>query len=317
MTVCIAAITKLASDRKGIVLCADWKRGGMMGSSETSLKIRPLSRHWVTMTAGDEAEVNAVVPILRDTFAAADVIDETNIVELIRSALTKRKNAKADELIRGQYGVSYEAFVSSWQEKLPQELYRDAMLYIRDMKIDADFIIAGFQGGYPMVIDTDAFGRVHIREDFSTIGEATYLAQSVLLQREQIEVRELPFTLYTVFEAKKYAESVSSVGKATYISVLESHGHETMIPQATHDWLNAQWAALGPKHLNSLGPMPPTPLDGDPPTQWPGLLSDLMGVNVPATVTPSVDAPIEGEESSAPSEQTGPQTHPIEGHEPF
>jgi 20S proteasome alpha/beta subunit len=182
VTVCIAAITKLGDGQKGIVLCADWKRGGMMGSSETSLKVHKIGERFHVLTAGDEAEVNAVVPLLRHSFLTAASIDETNIADLVRSALTKRKRAKADELIRGQYGVDYDTFVSSWQNSLPPELYRDAMLFVRDMRVDADFIIAGFYGPHriPIVIDTDASGRVHIREDFTAIGEATYVAQSVL-----------------------------------------------------------------------------------------------------------------------------------------
>ena len=53
-------------------------------------------------------------------------------------------------------------------------------------------------------------------------------------------------TVYCVYEAKKYAERVSSVGKATFLVVVRPNGSSTMLAAKGRLYLDEQFAKYGP-----------------------------------------------------------------------
>ncbi len=83
------------------------------------------------------------------------------------------------------------------------------------------------------------------------IGEGAYLAQSVLLQRGHSDVKSLEETLYCVYEAKRYAERVSSVGKDTLLVIVYANGKtETVTPQG-FEFLAKKFSEYGPRQLGN------------------------------------------------------------------
>jgi hypothetical protein len=64
-----------------------------------------------------------------------------------------------------------------------------------------------------LIIHADEDGKVVVVEDFAVIGDGGYLAQSVLLHREHTDRKSLEQTIYTVYEAKRYAEGSRTVGR--------------------------------------------------------------------------------------------------------
>jgi len=177
-------------------------------------------------------------------------------VGLVRNALNARKKEKSDELTQGRYALSYDDFVKIGKEKFPPEIYRDTMAEIGNMKMGATCIIAGFTeiaAGrmQPMLIETDGNGRVAVVEDFTAIGEGAYLAQSALFQRSHIDVASLSKTLYCAFEAKKYAERVSSVGTVTSITVIYGDGTAKNVSMAGLNRLLQLFNQFGPQNIPS------------------------------------------------------------------
>ena len=113
--------------------------------------------------------------------------------------------------------------------------------------MDAECILAGFlSNGFPILVLARQ-GNVCICDDFAVAGEGSYLAQSVLLHREHTEVFPLERGVYSVFEAKKYAERVSSVGKMTYLGILRPD--KPLLFSAGDDGLDNMFQQYGPKPL--------------------------------------------------------------------
>lgn len=249
MTICIAAICESAAKSPKIVLCSDTKGSSHLGTTYQAFKEDNLGDYWNCLAAGLEDECIAIVAILRRIFIAKDVIDETNIVPLIREGLQQRKIEKADELILGKWGMSYAAFRKAKAE-FPDALFERDMLEVANITLAADFIIAGFlEDGFPMILETDRNAVVKIRENYCVIGEGAYLAQSGLMHRDHSEHDTLARTLYSVFEAKKYAQRISTVGPETRITI---HGFESPPPQTLSEKGEAHLADLFERH----GPRP-------------------------------------------------------------
>jgi hypothetical protein len=258
MTVCIAATCEMGVHGK-IVLCTDWKLSEPLGSAEIKFKQRNLAPSWILLTAGDEPDINVMYRALRTRFCAQDTIDETNAVELVRNVIAEQKRIKADEYTRSKYGLSYDDFLNIGKDKLPSELYREAMTEIRDMRIETECIVAEIANGFPMLIKTDNAGRTTIREDFAVVGEGGYLAQTVLLYRAHTDINSLAQTIYTVYEAKKYAEGATSVGEFTTLSILHSDGSREQIMKTGRAILQTYYKKFGPQEIDPGILFPPKP----------------------------------------------------------
>ena len=222
MTICIAAACQ-EGDEFRLVLCTDRLASSGLGTSDSMLKTRVLPHNARCLTAGTEADILAMIPILRNHLRPVKSMGEKDVAAAIREALAERKKEKADEYIRGQFGFSYDELINFGKKKLPLEDYREALNSVRDIKIDSGMIIAGFEHQkYPLLLETDGDGRVITHEDFAVIGSGKYLASAALLQREHVNVHPLARAIYTVYEAKKFAERVSSVGKRTSMTILKA-----------------------------------------------------------------------------------------------
>jgi 20S proteasome alpha/beta subunit len=251
MTICIAAScdSRRNSEAK-LIVAFDWKVSTVIGTAETKHKLTHLPNGWSCLCAGNEAEAIALVSLLRQQFGGEGrIINETNVVQLFRNALNLRKKEKADELVQGRYALSYDDFLKTGKEKLPTDIYRDTIAEIGIMTLRADCIIVGFIAGDTYIIETDSKGHVSIVEDFAAIGEGAYLAQSALLHRGHIDSSQLSASLYRVFEAKKYAERVSSVG--TYTSLQVFYGDRTVkrITKSGLDFLLEKYKRFGPQQV--------------------------------------------------------------------
>jgi hypothetical protein len=112
MTICIAAICDENTDDRKIILCTDRKVGGALGTAETMLKSRTLGvAEWRCLTSGTDTEILCALRLLKNHFGRASYIDERNVLKLARDALNERKKDKADELIQGKFGISYDEFL--------------------------------------------------------------------------------------------------------------------------------------------------------------------------------------------------------------
>jgi hypothetical protein len=251
MTVCIAATCDGGIGESKIVVCTDQKIGGALGSAETMLKARTICKNWWCLTAGTDSEIFAINILLRKHFHAASYVDDRNIVTLVRAALNERKMDKANELIQGKYAISYTEFLTTGKDRLPPDLFRSAAAEVELMDLDAAFIIFGYIGKFPWLIETNGHSQVKIREDFAVVGQGAYLAQASMLHRGHSDIDTLGKTLYSVYEAKKFAEGAPSVGKNTVQSVIYQDGRNELTSVKADNLLEAHYKKYGPRVIDS------------------------------------------------------------------
>lgn len=250
MTVCIATTCDLGTGDPKIILCSDWLTSGALGRAETKFKQRILHKNWNLLMAGAESDMNSLATSFRGAFLRhKPSIDETNVVQIVRDCLFARKKEKADELIRGRHAISYDDLLNFGKEKLPADIFREAIASVRDLDLGAEFIIAGFADGFPIIIETDVHGSAKIREDFAVIGEGCHLAQSVLLHRQHSDLKPLSNALYIAYEAKKYAEGASSVGANTMLAILTKDGKQSTLTLEGRNFLSEKYKKYGPQNL--------------------------------------------------------------------
>ena len=256
VTVCIAAAC-LAEGKNRIVLCSDWLASSGIGSAETHLKTHRLADNWWSLESGTSYEINALRNRLIESFLSAQSstgIDDNNIIDIVKTPLHQRKAEKIDDYVRRRFAISYGDFLEHGKERLPETQFRGAFADISGISLNAEFVIAGFVGGGRVwLIETDQFGEVKIRDDFATVGEGAILAQAALLQREHIDVRSVEETVYCVYEAKKYAEKVRSVGRITGLSIVSFDGPVKRFRLGEGmNFLDKKYAEFGPRPVQKF-----------------------------------------------------------------
>lgn len=247
MTVCIAAVCRTDAGPR-VVLCTDQKAGSALGSAETALKQRTLGRNWISLTAGSESGIEALISVYRAQLNKMGQPNRQNIDEVIRAPISQRKRQLAEEYVQAKLAVSYEYFLDQGREKLPPDMFNDIIRSIASLNLDADFVIAGFISGFPDIYSVNSKGMVCATDEFAVAGEGGYLASAALLRRGQNNILTLEQTLYNVYEAKKYAEAVGSVGKSTVLSVLAPERSD-MMTISVYTELAEMFSKYGPQSL--------------------------------------------------------------------
>jgi hypothetical protein len=141
----------------------------------------------------------------------------------LQSSVEERKNQKSADFVGSKFGISYNDFLSIGKEKFPAKIFEDAFAMIGNILVGADAIIAGFVAGDPFICRISSDGTTSIRDGFTAIGEGSLLARSALLHRGMQEDTPLIPALYSVYEAKKLAERVPSVGETTTVAIKMPH----------------------------------------------------------------------------------------------
>jgi hypothetical protein len=215
------------------------------------------------MSAGMDHEIASAVTVFRQHFDAEDCIDETNIKVIIEKALAQLKRTKVDAYFRSTYSMTYDEFIRSGLDKLAPDKYSGALERVRLISVDADFIFAGFTPDQqPMLLVTHD-GQAHIHENFVTIGEGAILASASLISRGHTEIDTLDRALYHVFEAKRYSETVRSVGNSTSMHVFHADGASSLIMPNAMVYLDAAYSVFGPKAVPAAFVIPKEHLISD------------------------------------------------------
>ena len=250
MTICIAAICR-TDPEPGIVLCTDGKAGNILGSHEQVLKDRDMPGGWRCLTAGSDDDIYSLLPLFRREIGKLlPTIDETNIKPALEEAMRQRKTQKADGYTTAKWGMTFEQFRKA-RGDFPEADFRADMEAIGRDAINADCLLAGFlSDGVPLLLQAHGSFPVAIRENYAVAGTGAELAQSVLQHREYYDSSSLPGALYTVYEAKRYAERVATVGKATFMSVIRVGEMIKAVSDEGYRYLDAQFKRFGPQPIN-------------------------------------------------------------------
>ena len=250
MTVCIAGVSQLINDPH-IVICSDWQDSSQLGTAEVSFKQRLIGKGWTYMAAGNSTEINALRNLYGIHIRRVDAIDEANIVSVMQAPLHVRKRQKIEQLIQGRVGISYDDFLQFGREKFSETVFRGVSAAIDRMTLDAELILVGFIDKSPWLLSGAGDGTIEIHENFASIGEGKYLAQSSLTQRNCNDTMKLPEMVYLVYEAKRNAETVASVGSFTTLQVQDANGLHKYINSEGKKWLSGHYDKLAPQKINS------------------------------------------------------------------
>jgi hypothetical protein len=257
VTICIAAACH--HSREGgpkIILCSDWRISGPLGSSDTKHKQDWLPGGHRCLIAGDPREATAIVHMMRAKFLAAGKINETNIKKLVEDSLYERRVEKRNALAQAEFGMSHSEVMQFGKERLPTEHFIRYLDQASMIRVGAEFIVAGFSEHADIILETNGNCDVSMLEDFSCIGEGATLAHASLLHRGISAITDFGVALYYVYEAKKAAERVNSVGKSTLISTIHDDGtyHNIVIDKI--GYLDEQYSKYGPQQVPLLIPVP-------------------------------------------------------------
>jgi hypothetical protein len=250
MTVCIAAICEDGADEK-LVLCSDRKLSSGLGSADVGKKDFLLPHAWRMLTAGNEGDYRALLKLYQLELLGRPKPSFATVDEVLKAPLFRRKQQIADSYIKKRFAITHAEFVANGKERLPADLYHDAMQRIGRMDLGAEVILAGHVEGMAEIYYTDADGSLHAVTNFATIGEGADLAHSILMRREQNTWSSLSATIYSVYEAKRYAESIGSVGKDTTISVVGQDGERKLLSFDLDKQLETAYEKYGPQKLPS------------------------------------------------------------------
>jgi hypothetical protein len=195
----------------------------------------------------------ALVRLYRLQFKDPQNLRYDNIDASMKAPLHKRRVQLVDEYLQRRFAMSHAEFLNN-KDKLPQELYFDATQRLGQLKINAELIIAGFIDGTPEIYYTDTEGTARPANHFAVIGEGEYIAQSAMLRRQHSDWSDLTNTLYSVWEAKRLAQVIGSVGEETQTSILIPGAARRLLSFELEAQLDEWFGKYGPKKIkrNSL-----------------------------------------------------------------
>lgn len=248
MTIGIAATCDFGTHHPKVILCSDWQVTSELGAAQTHFKEWHLGKNWHCLYAGKPPSARALIFGLRNKILQhSSDIDETNIVSIIQSALNERKFSLCNEFVQGRYAMSYDAFLSSGKTNLPADRFLSAVHAIENIVLGAEFLITGFIFGYPIIIQTDQRCGVSIKESFACIGEGSYLAHASLMHRAHDEMGPLGTSIYSVYEAKKWAERNRTVGDMTAMDIYSKDGTRKLVSLKGKNILDKNFGDYGPR----------------------------------------------------------------------
>jgi hypothetical protein len=256
MTVCIAAICDWTTDDPKIVQCSDKRSSSGWGTLENRFKVRPLTGGWTLMCAGSENEISAVTRLLEskliDAVGTGTALDESTIGPILDGTLEARKRQRIESLVQSRYGISYDEFRDNGKAKFPDDLFRNLMYEVHEIRIDIELILTGFASDSPLIFEaSQGSGHAVIRDDFAVIGSGSPLAQSVMLHRQHHTQNALPETAYRVFEAKRYAEGETGVGRDYSLIVSSPRDRHEMLSVEGMGWMDETYRKYGPRRIPS------------------------------------------------------------------
>ncbi len=231
MTLCIAAACQENSEPR-FVLCSDTKASyGALGSRHHTVKVDVLGRGWTVQLAGASIGV------------ARDFIDDLKPI-FSNAATPLTTPAQVEDVV--------SRTLNQRQQVQP---------------LMGGLLLSGFIARTPIIVsawdDDQNVMHVERQEAYAAIGEGRDAAYVMLNHREYREGLPIQTATYLVYEAKRIAEQVGSVGKD--LSVIcwqapsgQSTPHEKanlkLLNGAALDLLNQLFQRLGPQPLPTIVP---------------------------------------------------------------
>ena len=242
MTVCISAH---CFKENTLVLASDSMVSTGDMSSETLVKIRGLTRHWITHFAGNDVSVvELIFREVKKNIALAGQETTEAIVNAFIQAIQSQLTSRAENEVLLPLGYTLQEFKASGLAQLGSENFSRLLFQIQQQQLDVQFLISGFDNGAAEIFTVSPPGRVsdYTNVGFWAIGSGqTNALGSLFNQQYAAKFTPLDHCIYRVCEAKFNSESAVGIGKGTNIALLRPDGTRLTVPQKRIDELREIW----------------------------------------------------------------------------
>ena len=250
VTICIAAMCNDGHpDGKCLICCTDWRATSELGTTDMFHKQAPLFHGFVCLLAGDTSEATLVSRLMKAKFMAANSVDETNVVDLVKQSLYARRAQRRNALAQQRFGIDHDEILKIGKDKLPPEHLSRYLDMAATIRLESEFVVAGMTQNDDFILETTSACDVVMPSNFGCAGEGEFLARSSLLHREIDHLTPVDTALYYVFEAKKAAERVKSVGTTTLLTLLYKDGRDLRVRFDKMEELDRLYRAYGPQRV--------------------------------------------------------------------
>jgi hypothetical protein len=264
MTVCIAAVCNhLKKDR--IILCHDWQGTyNSLGFSDQFDKQRYLGKNWMALVSGDLSQADELCAILYGSLDRG-TIDENVALKLVREGVFEYKKRLIDQFLQGSYGIDHDKLCGKGKEIFPEILLDQIHRDVGNVNLGVDILITGFfqsedyatgdkflEPCIIRVLGTSSQALdVSLQSPFSCIGDGGHSALASLLYRGHNDRWKLKKTVYAVYEAKRLAEILPTVGTSTSVYVQSEDEPLRYINNEGFSQCGKMFAVFGPKRIRT------------------------------------------------------------------
>jgi hypothetical protein len=222
MTVAIGA---LCEDGKAVVLAADRQVShlafGMRGEGP-DCKIAIIPPGVLLAAAGEPPSGSFLDSLKKDSSSQQSA---PGMAKLVAKACVELWRERVEQAFLWRYAQKdYASFLeAAGRGELPPDIVKDIWGMVKQSPMDGMSFLVGGTGEQRAelyaVVEPDGTRSLD-SPGFGAIGAGSNLAMAVLYQNQNIKHMGLPQAVYTVYEAKKAAESTFHVGKATDMAVI-------------------------------------------------------------------------------------------------
>ena len=123
------------------------------------------------------------------------------------------------------YSIDFDFVKEILRNKILNEFQNQILIGITKVKLNTAILLIGFEENNAKISEISETGIESFNQiNFHTIGSGSIQAQNTLLFQNHSKDNDLKTTLYNVYKAKKNAEAMQGVGKATDIGYLNEKG---------------------------------------------------------------------------------------------
>lgn len=182
---------------------------------------------WHALMADDPSKAAEVTATFRSVLQPEE-FTLNNITDKLSEAACLHKEKLCNRWARQKLGVSYERFLTQGEREFSPEIRNRFLYQIETLNFGCDLLIFGFlTQDDPRLFTCDHFGEIADEQDFAAIGSGSFVAESVLFQRQQHRQRSMSATLYCLYEAfrlttKTKAPGVGEVPNAAVIAPVDA-----------------------------------------------------------------------------------------------
>lgn len=248
MTICIAALCN-AGD--GIVTASDHMLSTEdFSADDMALKMESISKNWKAMFAAED--LSYIVPVLDGTQKTLgsylSEYDLDDVATAMQTSFLKERKKKTEVGILSPLGFTVESFASTGLKKLGAPLFRQLAQEIREVRLDVEFLVYGFDrngDGHIFSIRDPGEIKYRDRSGLWAIGTGKYRALSSLFFHSCSFLMPAELMVYHVCEAKFMCKGAPGVGDHTFVTLLRhNHTEKYFFPQEL-EAIREAWESKG------------------------------------------------------------------------